>query len=57
MGKKERKLIVSEINTYYDKRFKGKKFGTYHSGTYSKTYEFEIKGFNEYQFTKSYKIK
>lgn len=57
MSKKERKLVVSEINTYYDKRFKGKKVGYYYSGTYSKKYEFEIDGFNKYRFINSKKIK
>lgn len=57
MGKKERKLIVSEINTYFHSRYAGKKIGYYHSGTYSKTYEFEIEGFNEYRFIDTKKIK
>lgn len=57
MSSKERKLVVSEINTYYHSRYKGKKIGYYHSGTYSKTYEFEIEGFNRYRFIDTKKIK
>ena len=57
MGKKERALVVSEINTNYHSRYEGKKIGTYYSGTHSKKYRFEINGFDDYRFISARKIK
>ena len=57
IGKKELKLITSEINTYYHSRYEGKSFGTYYSGTYSKKYRFKINGYDDYHFVKAEKIK
>ncbi len=57
IGKKERKLVVSEINTYYHKRYEGKSAGIYYSGTYGKAYKFNINGFDNYQFISAKKIK
>lgn len=31
MSKKERKLVTSEVNTYYNKRYNGKTVGVYYS--------------------------
>lgn len=57
IGKKELRDITKQINTYYSKRYEGKTAGIYYSGEYSKVYEFDIFGFDDYHFNKAKKIK
>jgi len=52
IGKKELRDITKQINTYYSKRYEGKTAGIYYSGEYSKVYEFDIFGFDDYHFNK-----
>ena len=49
--------FIHNVNTYFHRRYVGKKLCTYYSGLYSKLYYFENHGFDDYNIYKTGDIK